>query len=347
MLKSLKHFGILFRFLFLILICQGCAAANIAKDEQMIKAPFDGTRFDNIEPFADKSLWSVLKWRFTGKRATWKNVEDQKFYKPSVQRSQPLKLTLIGHSTVLIQVNDINILTDPHYSQRASPVSWAGPQRVIQPAIKFQDLPPIDIVLISHNHYDHLDLTTLKNLNDKFAPKILVGLGNKKLLKSEGIQNVHELDWWDQFDFKGVPIHFTPVQHWSARGVFDKRKTLWGGFYIQAQKKIFFAGDTGYGKVFRMIQDKYGPMDVGLIPIGAYEPRWFMKNAHVNPEDAVRIFIDLKLQKAFGIHFATFNDLTDESQLKPIEDLKIALDKFKIERGNFIAPKFGIVYQYN
>ncbi len=313
----------------------------------MLKTPFDGKRFNNIEPFKDHSLWDVIKWQFSGEKAKWKDVKNQKFFKVSVERSNKLMLTLIGHSTVLIQINNINILTDPHYSQRSSPVSWAGPKRIIQPAIKFEDLPEIDLVLISHNHYDHLDIPTLKKLNNKFSPIILTGLGNNKLLKSKGIKNVKELNWWDTFNFKGLNISFTPVQHWSARKLSDKRTTLWGGFYIEGEKKVFFAGDTGYGKVFKMINERYGAMDVGLIPIGAYKPRWFMKNAHVNPKEAVKIFNDLKLSKAIGIHFGTFKNLTDEARLKPIEDLEIALKRANIELKRFIAPVFGQVYLFD
>ncbi len=329
----------------LVLSFTSCTAGNVDNIKE-IKAPFDGRKFNNIEPFEDKGFFSLLKWRFTSKSGNWKHVEDQKFFKPSAQRSQRLKMTMIGHSTVLIQIDKINILTDPHFSKRASPFSWAGPERVIEPAIRFEDLPPIDLVLISHNHYDHLDIPTLKKLNEKFSPTFLVGLANNKLLSAEGISNVQEMDWWDSIDFKGIKIHFTPVQHWSARGGFDKRETLWGGFYIEASKKIYFAGDTGYGKVFSMINKKYGDLDIGLIPIGAYEPRWFMKSAHVNPEEAVKIFKDLKLKKALGIHFATFNGLTDEPKLKPVEDLKEALKKMNIKKANFFAPDFGEEYDF-
>jgi L-ascorbate metabolism protein UlaG (beta-lactamase superfamily) len=329
-----------------LFLTQSCSGVTISKNKKDIKAPYNGTRFDNIEPFPDKRFLNILKWRFTRKNANWSVVKNQKFYKPNITRSKNLKMTMIGHSTVLIQVNNINILTDPHYSERCSPVSWAGPKRVIKPSIKFEDLPPIDAVLISHNHYDHLDLVTLKRLNDKFSPKILVGLGNKELIESEGIENVYELDWWDKFNLKDISIHFTPVQHWSARGVFDKRKTLWGGFFIDAKKKIFFAGDTGYGKVFKMINKRFGNMDVGLIPIGGYEPRSIMKNAHINPEEAVKIFLDLKLSKAMGIHFATFEGLTDEPKEKPKTDLAKARLKYGLGDSDFIAPKFGVMYKY-
>lgn len=326
----------------------GCAGySNLS--QKKIKAPFDGERFQNIEPFPDKDFFSVLKWHFGPKKAEWKKVENQTFFTPTSQRSKDVKITLIGHSTVLIQIDNVNILTDPHFSERASPVSWAGPTRVAEPAIKFENLPSIDVVLISHDHYDHLDIPTLKKLQKKSYPTILVGLGNNKLLASEGIENVMEVDWWDKFSINGINIHFTPVQHWSARGIFDKRKTLWGGFYIEASKKIFFAGDTGYGtgKVFNLIHQRYGNMDIGLIPIGAYEPRWFMKNAHINPEEAVKIFKDLGIQKAIGIHFATFAGLTNEPKSQPKEDLLKALKAHNIEEDKFIVPEFGKEYGWN
>lgn len=328
------------------LISSACSGIEVTKAQRKIKAPYDGTRFNNIEPFDDKSFLTVMRWKLANEGSDWEMVQDQKFYKPKYQRSEKLKMTMIGHTTVLIQIDNVNILTDPHYSDRASPFSWIGPQRVIQPAIKFEDLPPIDLVLISHDHYDHLDYPTIKMLDEKFAPTVLVGLGNKRRLEDIGIQNVYEMDWWDEFIFKNINLHFTPVQHWSARGLFDKRQTLWGGFYIQANQKIFFMGDTGYGKVFKMIKEKYGPMDVGLIPIGAYEPRWFMKDAHINPEESVKVFLDLGLKQAMGVHFGTFEGLTDEPKEQPIADLERALKKYEVLPSDFIAPEFGVTYEY-
>lgn len=334
------------RLILIMFALQACAGDLVQKDKKDIQAPFDGKRFENIEPFADKSLFQVLKWRFTSKQLEWDKVKNQIFYKPKMERSKNLRITLIGHSTVLIQVDGINILTDPHYSKRSSPLSWIGPERIIEPAIRFQDLPPVDVVLISHNHYDHLDLPTLKKLQEAHSPLFLVGLGNQKLLASEGIKNIIEMDWWGEYVFQSIKIHFTPVQHWSARGIFDKRKTLWGGYLIEASKKIFFAGDTGYGKVFKMINKKYGKMDVGLIPIGAYEPRWFMKKAHVNPTESVKIFKDLELKSAIGIHFGTFNGLTDEPKDQPKIDLVSALNRENLPPDVFIAPEFGQEYEF-
>lgn len=325
-----------------------CGGHKIKKDPSKIVAPFDGVRFDNLEPFPDKSIFDVLKWRFSAINnvQAWPKELALEQVKPEKNRSEELNITIIGHSSVLVQINGLNILTDPHFSERASPVSFAGPKRVVKPAIKLNDLPPIDLVLISHNHYDHLDLPSLKKLRDHSNPKIIVPLGDMALLEGEGISNVEEMDWWDAKKLNNVNIHFVPVQHWSARGIFDKRKSLWGGFVIEASKKIFFAGDTGYGTVFKKIKERLGPMDISLIPIGAYEPRFFMKNAHINPEEAVKIFLDTESKHALGIHFKTFADLTDEYIDQPEKDLKEALDKYQISRDRFIAPDFGKSYSY-
>jgi L-ascorbate metabolism protein UlaG (beta-lactamase superfamily) len=335
-------------FISLSFLLASCGGHNIKKDTNQIVAPYDGVRFNNLEPFPDKSFFDVLKWRFSSAKnaKAWPEHVEQLQTKPKAQRSQELLVTVIGHSSVLIQIDDINIITDPHFSERASPVSFAGPKRVAQPAIKIEDLPPIDYVLISHNHYDHLDLPSLKKLHNKFKPQFLVPLGDSYLLESEGIKNISEMDWWE-FKLKdSLKIHFVPVQHWSARGIFDKRKSLWGGFVVEGTQKIFFAGDTGYGKVFKQIEEKLGPMDLSLIPIGAYEPRFFMKNAHINPDEAVKIFLDTKSSKALGIHFKTFAKLTDEYIDRPEKDLKKALEKYNIALDRFIAPEFGKSYAF-
>lgn len=324
---------------------------KVTKTQSEVVAPFDGRKFDNIEPFADKNLLDVLRWRWLSNpnRKTWPEKVEQTFFSPVAERSQTLKVAVLGHATVLIQVDGLNVLTDPQFSQRASPVSWAGPKRVRQPGIPFDELPPIDAVLISHDHYDALDIPTLKRLQKKWSPKIFVGLGNKALLTSEGISNVHEMDWWESIPLAKIEIYFVPVQHWSARGIADKRETLWGGFVVRsAQGQIFFAGDTGYGtgKVFRMIHEKLGPMKLSLIPIGAFEPREFMKNAHVWPTESVKIFKDTKTQHAVGIHFGTFAGLTDEGIDDPEQALRKALKQENISENLFIVPEFGRTYSY-
>ena len=343
-----------FLFLVLILPSFACASAEkkVTKDPSKIVAPFDGERFDNIEPFPDKSFWKdVLGWQI--KRLftvpSWDRVKDQKFYSATQPSSKELQTAVIGHSTVLIQMDDVNILTDPHYSKRSSPFSWIGPKRVTQPGIDFLSLPPIDIVVISHDHYDHLDLPTLKRLSENHSPNIYVGLGNKKMMKEYGIKNVIEMDWWDGITYKGIKIQMVPVQHWSARSTDDRRTTLWGGFVFHGSKKVFFVGDSGYGtgKVFKMIHERIGDMDLSLIPIGAYMPRKFMKNNHVWPEESVKIHQDVKSKQSVGIHFGTFSDLTDESIDDPPKRLKKALEAAGIPESSFIVPELGKTYNFN
>ncbi len=328
-----------------ILLC--CASApSISTGGQ--GAPFDGVQFDNLEPFPDKSFLKVLRWRFSrlSTAASWPKKVEQTFFEPASIRSKSLQAAVLGHSTALVQMDGVNILTDPHFSKRASPVSWAGPARVTQPGIPFDKLPPIDVVVISHNHYDHLDIPSLKRLSEAFNPTILVGLGTAELLQKHGISNVVEMNWWESIEVKQVMLHMVPVQHWSARGLFDKRRALWGGYVMEGSKKIFFAGDTGYGKVFKMIGERYGAMDLSLIPIGAYAPRHFMKNAHINPEEAVKIMLDTTSKKALGIHFNTFRGLTDEAIDQPAIDLQAAMKSYAIDDEDFIVPVFGRTYVF-
>lgn len=331
----------------LLFMTQSCAGKNIKKDPADIIAPFNGKKFDNIEPFEDKSFWQVLKWQWDSRNTTvaWPKKIKLKHQKPLKQRSQELIVTFINHASVLIQMNNLNIITDPHYTQRCSPVEFAGPKRVIDPGIKFENLPPIDIVLVSHNHYDHLDLETLQMLSERDKPKVYAGLGTASFLTDNDILNAIDMDWWEEIQLGDLKIHFVPAQHWSARGLFDKREMLWGGFVVEGQRKVYFAGDTGYGKFFKMIYQKYGIMDLSLLPIGAYEPRWFMKWAHMNPEDSVKAFLDLKTKAAIGIHFGTFK-LTDEGRDTPIKELAIAREKYQIKKELFFAPEFGQAYTH-
>lgn len=308
-------------------------------------APFDGHKFDNIEPFEDKSIFDLLKWKIgaLSESTPWPDDIKSTQFSPFAQRSVKPIITVISHASVLIQVDNLNILTDPHYSLSASPVQFAGPKRVVKPAIAFDDLPVIDMVLISHNHYDHLDLETLKRLNDRDAPKFVAGLKTKAFLEDNGIENAIDLDWWQNITTNKTKVTFVPSQHWSARGIFDKREMLWGGFYIENTHKIYFAGDTGYGKFFKLIKDKLGSPDLALIPIGAYAPRWFMKDAHLNPKDSLQAFNDLESKKMIGIHFGTFK-LTDEGYSEPIETLNEEIKKSKIDPLKIIIPTFGKPY---
>ena len=234
----------------------------------------------------------------------------------------------IGHSTFLIKKNGVTILTDPIFSNRASPFRNIGPKRLIPPAIPLDELPSIDIVTVSHNHYDHLDIRSLQKLS-KNNPKaiFLVPAGDKKLLKRKKIKNVYDFDWWKSIEHKGFKITFTPVQHWSKRSLFDRNKSLWGGWFFKHKDYSFYhAGDTGYSKDFVDTKVKLGSPKYAFIPIGAYDPEWFMAESHVNPEDAVQIMLDLEAEKSFGMHWATFV-LTDEDTIEP----KIRLEKAMME----------------
>jgi N-acyl-phosphatidylethanolamine-hydrolysing phospholipase D len=227
-------------------------------------------------------------------------------------------VTWIGHSTLLIEMDGVRFLTDPIWSKRASPIPWLGPARLVEPGIAFDDLPAIDFVLISHNHYDHLDLPTLERLAER-DPNVTfyVPLGNADLLRSRGIARVEELDWTERAIFSGVEIHCLPAQHWSKRSMTDDLETLWSSWaVIGPERRFYFAGDTGYFGGFAEVGDALGPFDLAAVPIGAYEPSELMRLSHMDPEEALRAAIDLGARTAVAIHFGTF-ELTDEPLAEP------------------------------
>ena len=248
----------------------------------------------------------------------------------------------IGHSTLLLNHSDFTIMTDPQFSGRASPFSFMGPKRVTPSPVEISDLPQIDVILISHNHYDHLDEATIREIA-KIQPSVefLVPLGLKSLLEDWGAKNVSELDWWQQVQRKGVTIQPTPVQHWSKRTFFDRNKTLWSGWMLKWNDfSFYFTGDAGYSDDFKETARKLGSPDLAAIPIGAYEPREFMKSAHINPEEAVVAFNDLGAKKAIGIHWGTFK-LTLEPMTEPPVKLQEALKKSGVPKETFRVLKHG------
>jgi L-ascorbate metabolism protein UlaG (beta-lactamase superfamily) len=252
-------------------------------------------------------------------------------------------LTWIGHATFLLQINGYNILTDPHFSKRASPLSFMGPERTTPPGLQIDDLPFIDLVVISHNHYDHLDSQSIKLLikkQQKYQPVFFVPLKLKKTLQKFGATNVVEHEWWQSSKYKQLEIHSVPVQHWSKRSLSDTNKTLWCGWVIKSKNfQYFFVGDTGYSKDFTNIQKKFGPMDLASIPIGAYAPRWFMKDSHCNVEEAIQIHKDIKSKKSIAMHWGTFQ-LTDEPMDEPIRLLSKLTRKLNYS-DQFVALKHG------
>jgi L-ascorbate metabolism protein UlaG (beta-lactamase superfamily) len=250
-------------------------------------------------------------------------------------------LTLIGHSTVLIQTGGIAILTDPVFTSHAGPLGRLGPKRVRPPSHAVAELPRVDVVLVSHNHYDHLQPRSLRDLEARFHPLIVTTLGNRRFLQRLGLPNVVELDWWDRVRIPGGEATCTPAQHFSARGMRDRNRTLWGGFALTVgETTIYFVGDTGCSQVFQEIRRRLPRIDVALVPIGAYEPRWFMSPVHVNPEEAVRIHLDTGARTSVAMHFGTFK-LTDEGIDEPAERLALARAAAGLRPDAFVVPQFG------
>ena len=250
-------------------------------------------------------------------------------------------VTFIGHATFLIQTAAGNILTDPMYSQRAGPLNVFGPRRVRQPAVPFDDLPAISMVLLSHNHYDHCDRRTLSKLAQRFDPAVITPLGNGPLVRSCGVRRVEELDWWQAAKTSALPVTLTPAQHFSARSPFDRNRALWGGFVLEVDgAQILFAGDTAYAPFFRDVRQRLGPIDLALLPIGAYEPRWFMRPVHMNPAEAVQAHLDLEASESVGMHFGTFQ-LTTEGIDEPLRALDEARRARHITPSRFRTLAFG------
>ncbi|MFO0597569.1 MAG: MBL fold metallo-hydrolase [Myxococcaceae bacterium] len=308
---------------------------------------FDGVRF--VTPHAAKKvggfdldgIGALLKWQGSRKRGEWKAFREEKPGPPppyEVARGQ-MRVTFINHATTLIQVDGLNVLTDPIYAERASPFDFAGPARVRPPGIRFEDLPRIDVVVISHNHYDHLDLRTLKRIAETWPHvKVMAGLGNKAFLEAHGLTDVSELDWWDSREVKGVTLRSVPNQHFSNRGLFDGDGTLWTAWVIEGSAgRAYFGGDTGYGPHFANVKAKLGPMRLAVLPIGAYQPEWFMSPIHMSPAQAVDAAIDLGATLAVPMHYGTF-DLADDGETQAVDDLRAALEK---KPAPFVVLGFG------
>ena len=301
----------------------------------------DGEKFFNPEPILHggprrrKGFLALLRARLRRDPQTWARwpqwVEDPA---PEAAPEDGPSVTWVGHSTFLLRLPELNVLTDPVFSARCSPSQMAGPKRVRAPGLALEALPRIDLILLSHNHYDHLDLPSLRRLRAAFpAARIVTLLGNGRYLDRRRVHEAHELDWWETLSLHGAHITATPARHFSARTPWDGNRALWGGFYVQHKAhRIFFAGDTGYTKFFSEIRHRLGPPDLALLPIGAYAPRWFMAPVHMDPEDAVRAFADLGAARAIGMHFGTFQ-LTAEG----IDDPPQALAAARARAG--VAPE--------
>jgi L-ascorbate metabolism protein UlaG (beta-lactamase superfamily) len=308
---------------------------------------FDGTRFFYPGHPTDRSRFDLLKWQFGGgKRPPWPaHFPGVRDIPPQRVEGAALRVSFVGHATVLIQTQGTNILIDPVWSERASPLARFGPKRVNAPGIALDDLPPLDAVLVTHAHYDHLDLTTLSHLARARPCRVITPLGNDAIMRARDASiHAEAYDWGDSVEIApGVVVYIEPSLHWSARDLRDRRMALWCAFVVDTPAgKIFHAGDTGYGDgvLFRDLFLKYCGFRLANLPIGAYEPRWFMKNQHVDPEEAVRIFEDVGAACALAMHWGTFR-LTDEAIDEPVKRLKIALERAGIAPERFQVKRPG------
>ena len=327
---------------------------------------FDGTTFLNIKSNGElpshevprndapdfarpsRSFGRILRWMLSRRKNAWvdRHVDQTK---PAARvMGHEIVATLINHATVLIQTEGLNIITDPIYSKRASPFSFLGPRRYTAPGVAFDDLPAIDAVLISHNHYDHMDLATLKRLANRDKAEIYVPLANKELLEKHGIRNVTELDWWESADlWNGVTISCVPAQHFSARAISDRNKTLWSGYVIRPSTAgdIYFAGDTGLGMFVDQIAARFpSGFRLGMLPIGAFKPEWFMHEVHISPDEAFAIQKQLKIKDVLAIHFGTFK-LADDGQDEPANRVRELTENARAEsQDSAIYTRFLTVH---
>jgi L-ascorbate metabolism protein UlaG (beta-lactamase superfamily) len=301
---------------------------------------FDGRRFFNPSGPAMQPFTAVPRMLLE-RRTRWPARIDEQPKQPPRRDDASAVVTFVGHATFLIQTAAGNILTDPMYSERAGPWNLLGPRRVRPPAVSFDDLPPIAMVLLSHNHYDHCDVRTIGKLARRFDPLVITPLGNARLVRSTGMRRVEELDWWQDAKTPPLPITLTPAHHFSARGALDRNRALWGGFVIVAGgRRIYFAGDTAYASLFSDVRQRLGPVDLALLPIGAYEPRWFMQSVHMNPAEAVQAHLDLESSESIGMHFGTFQMTTEgiDEPLRALEDARRSRD---VPASRFRTLDFG------
>jgi L-ascorbate metabolism protein UlaG (beta-lactamase superfamily) len=312
---------------------------------------FNGTQFFDPDGAPPRPLWQVLRWQLTKQAAKWPA------WAPSPHADTPpprvtgtaARLSFVGHASWLIQTAGLNILIDPVWSERCSPVSFAGPKRVNDPGIAFDKLPPIDSVLVSHGHYDHLDVATLSRLAAKFSPRVVTPLGNDITMRdADSAIRAEAFDWGHRIELgNGVAVTLVATRHWTARGLFDRNKSLWASFVLETPAgKIYIVCDSGYGdgRHFRRVREVHGPLRAAILPIGAYEPRWFMRDQHMNPEDAVKALADCGADMALAHHHGTFQ-LTDEAIDAPVRALGAALDAASVPRDKFVVLKPGQVME--
>ena len=304
---------------------------------------YDGTRFFNPHAVTGRGLRDLLKWQRTRRSVPWPEHVALAPHAPPPAAVPPghAAATFIGHSTFMVRTASTVLITDPVFTSHAGPFGRLGPQRVRPPAVPIERLPPTSIVLLSHNHYDHLQPSSLRALMEQSDPLFVAPLGLEGVLRGLGLSKVIELDWWQRHDAGATQITAVPAQHFSARTPFDRNRTLWCGFVVRSGGVTFyFAGDSGYSPQFAEIGRRCPGIDLALVPIGAYEPRWFMEPVHVNPEEAVRIHRDIGARVSIGMHFGTFR-LTDEGIDDPLRALAAARSEAGLSDHAFRILDFG------
>ncbi|MEQ8798383.1 MAG: MBL fold metallo-hydrolase [Salinisphaeraceae bacterium] len=325
------------------LLTTGCAA-----DPRWQGPPsdhFDGTRFFNPAVEMDRGVTDVLRYLVTRDPGAWGKLQARSFADPPMRvDTGELRITVVGHATVLIQADGLNILTDPVWSDAIGPWPVFGVERMRPPTLSFEQLPPIDVVLISHNHYDHLDLPTIERLAADHAPLFVVPPGDRPLLADAGADRITELDWHQTLTLpNGRTLHALPCVHWSGRLPSpDRNLSLWSAYTVDtAGGPVYFGGDTAYGDHFREAGERLGPFRLALLPIGAYQPRWLVRRVHMNPDEAVAAHRELGAARSIGMHFGTF-ELSSVGQFQPIDDLARARRDAGVPQPAFTAANFGV-----